>query len=29
MKIVQVVRKAQLKEIDESYDFWSNLPEHV
>ena len=29
MKIVPVVRKARLKEIDESCDFWSNLPEHV
>jgi hypothetical protein len=29
MKIVPVVRKAQLKEIDESYDFWNDLPEHV
>jgi hypothetical protein len=29
MKIVPVVRKAQLKEIDESYDFWNNLPAHV
>ena len=29
MKIVPVVRKALLKEIDEGHNFWSNLPGHV